>query len=157
MRHNAKVELSTELPADQLKLVESIIDELDEVSSIEELYHNRKLRDNFAKMAEITPKSELIKIFMSLGNYAPEKAAFASIEKCIDCGEKARVQWSGYVHEHTESRSTSTNARVEECNCDWTCDDDPGTGRCSSGNCEDTASGCGFLWLGQCESINEPC
>lgn len=152
---------NTALPNEHLNLIEEITEELSKVSSEEELYANSIIRDNFIKIAEITPKKELTKIFMSLGNYAPEKASFASVEKCLDCGEKASQQWSSYKPKQIASEnSTEAVAQVSECNCDWTCDDDEGDadlGLCVTGDCEDTASGCGLLWLGKCESKNIPC
>lgn len=48
------------------------------------------------------------------------------------------------------------SALRKSCNCSWTCDSAfSGPIACYHENCNETSSGCGFLWLYSCDGRDE--
>lgn len=134
--------LEGELKEVQKKLVKDLIFELRKVSSYENLY-NENIKNIGLKLAENFTFEDFVGSFSTLNNYSVSNNNFGFCEVCF-------ASFSDDWGFNTESFRIL--AEDSPCNCKWTCGGTFGPEvDCTTDKCEETSSGCGFLWLQTCK------
>nr|WP_315221173.1 bacteriocin fulvocin C-related protein [uncultured Flavobacterium sp.] len=104
-----------------------------------------KIPELAIQLAKITPKQDFIRMFAELEDYKYE-GRFHDDEKISnEIINTFRTVISNRTME--ADRSSTKTSKKKKCNCSWTCDSTVGG---YTTNCEETTSGCGFMWAFPC-------
>ncbi len=96
------------------------------------------------KLARITPKQDFIMMFAELEDYHYNG-------KFIDTAKVPNEIINSFkitiTNRNQDTKHNIKTSRRKKCNCSWTCDSTVGG---YTTNCEETTSGCGFMWMFPC-------
>lgn len=133
--------LSLSLPIEHLNYIGALKAEL---VALDGHQSSQRIVEIGVSLANITPREDFLLMFASLVDY-DFKNSFIGSESCSECISDML----------SESQQGNQNlAKRKSCNCSWTCDSYSGVD--STSDCEETETGCGFLWLFRCRERIEP-
>jgi len=99
------------------------------------------------ELAKITPEYDFLMMFGSLEDYSPKNnGGFHDNVISIDLQENLLKLGS-----LEKKKNINITGSSPDCNCSWTCD--WYNNGYSNTNCNETTTGCGFLWLQSCEEV----
>ncbi|MAT55133.1 MAG: hypothetical protein CMN32_11685 [Saprospirales bacterium] len=150
-----------DLKPSQVILIDELIKEIESMDT-EVFMATPKLTELAIEMAKITPMEDYLNLFCSTGDYLPEITGIGSVcEQCIN--DLRNVDFQSF------DPSNEVKSRTSDCNCAWTCQQQEDNMLCepgyyattlppcdddqTSGCCNQTASGCGFLFLYSCTGL----
>ncbi len=97
-------------------------------------------------LAKITPEHDFMMMFGNLDDYSP-KVNGEFHDNFISIELQENLLNIGAFEKNL--KKTSLSGKVPDCNCSWTCD--WYNNGYSNTNCNETTTGCGFLWLQSCD------
>lgn len=131
---------SNDLPKEHMELLSRLIILLED-NSYDNLSTNEEFIYISKRFFEITPFSDLNNIFSNLEDYTfrggfDEKSGFIEFENDFQTKSKTKASLMFFA--------------LPDCNCSWTCASECNP-YCTTKNCNETSTGCGFLWLQSCK------
>lgn len=132
---------NSNLPENHKNLIQELTIELKSGNSNE-----TKLRSLAIELAKITPEHDFLMMFGALEDYSP-KIDGGFHDDFISIELQENLQSIGSFNE--KAKTNLTGKALPECNCSWTCD--WYNNGYSDTNCNETTTGCGFLWLQSCD------
>lgn len=138
----------TEISNQQKSLISSLLEEFENVTTIEEL-KNLKVQELAISLAAITPREDFLNMFTNLRNFEP--SILSDLEVCHECLESLVNDW-----DNGEPIFENNGRMMAKCNCKWTCNinfttmDNKVTTDCTS-----TDRGCGFLLVQSCNKRSD--
>lgn len=152
---------SQDISDEQKRLISKISDELSKMNN--DNFDGQKLFGYAIKMAQITPEDEFIRMFSTLSDYKINKNSYddlavgpnskistkSNIESdLINYLSKIKESKIKFNETQNKNNDISTTSIRKDCNCRWTCMFYTPGG--TNDDCRNTDSGCGFLWLQEC-------
>lgn len=121
-------------------LIKDLINQLQDEST-----DDNKISSIAVALAKITPEQDFLMMFGSLDDY--KLGADGSFHDNIISLDLQHSLKNLESYSKT-LKATSSNKALPDCNCSWTCD--WYNNGYSNTNCNETTTGCGFLWLQSC-------
>lgn len=132
------------IPNEHKKLIKELSTELKETTINVENISNIAIL-----LAKITPEDDFYKMFTTLDDYRFE-GHFTGITKVNDDLQNSLKSLKfNYIKYINNTILTAKSNGGKPCNCNWTCSLYAGG---STTKCNQTTSGCGFLWAFPCEN-----
>lgn len=133
--------LTQKLPEEHLIILEQLKVELANMADDK----SNRIPELAIKLATIIPKQDFIKMFAELEDYN-YSGRFQDSEKISD---EVISSFKRVINNRTMEidRTGFKTSKKKKCNCSWTCDSTVGG---YTTNCEETTSGCGFMWAFPC-------
>lgn len=135
--------LNGEVTPEQKRIIEEILEELEMVEKADDFLSD-KMRKLGRRLAQRMTMEDFIGTFATLYDYKIRNEVGDVCQEYIDSLED----------EFFISRGASRLNSEDEppCNCKWTCGGLLGPDvDCTTSNCEETSSGCGWFWSQSCE------
>jgi hypothetical protein len=139
--------IGQDLPLEHAGLIQQLRERIVRSVSEAELSSDMELQRIAIELAQLTPESDFISMFNQLEDYR-FSGNFEYSGEGSNIVNNLRADFSAKI--------STNNPRLPDlpaCNCNWTCGSYGED--CTHDNCEETSSGCGFLWLFSCRHRDE--
>lgn len=128
--------------------IDIILNAISIANNRETLVSNNNLEDAAYEMLRLTSDQDFLLMFNTLDAYSVNNPI-----SYRDDIETSSAIFSKLEGDFNQGDIEEGDGALKKCNCNWTCG---GSGSsCTHSDCEETSSGCGFLWMFSCGERDE--
>jgi len=135
---------NADLSKDYKKNVLALIDVVKNSECKEDLIFNPVIEETVLYLAKVTLRQDFINMFCKLNDFSKSNN-FDFIESSF--AEEVKTGFDDMYESHFEIENRRAKG-LPDCNCNWTCGDH--LSQYATDKCNETDSGCGFLWMSPC-------